>query len=1061
MRFQRLAVAFIILLVCVLAFGLMPHLAHADQLNAVISTGGNDGYVYGMSLTYSTARGTAYSSDNTSVSISFGQDYVYVEEEGYYSYVYRAFLKWDTSSIPVGATITAAKLCMYSNSPSPSTDFVIRVQKWTGEVPIGTGDYNQFDSVSYDDGNFNTASWSSGAWMNVTITNFDLITKGGTTYVCIRSDEDILNSAPADTEKVSFASYEQGSYPRLEITYSTNTAPTNDGCSALDLDSGNVLAWRKYYSFYVTATDADGVANFNYVELRFEQPADTYSNVIVRWTDSTGAFSIIAGSGYIDISGSTNATSGNQVQLTFKVAFDWDYPLTSDIDGQVYSLDDAAASDTDTYDLNMGFVNTVTTTPATSIARTIVGGSATISGTIVYTGTAIALPDSQISTNGVVVHNSAHASQGTSSSAAYSIGITLPSAVASNAYHISVDGSDSDFSDGDKGGSVSVATDQIVVYWEQLNDTRANIDQAIEGRYKAVLDYDDHALGSGDSLSCSWGALTWNSTGGYFQLSRTESSPTSVTISGWTGSETTYTITAVTENITEASYKWDSFTVYNLQSVVYLGSGNLKYEGQLNYALDSTAVNGGYIGCNYPNGTALGYAVTNSSGWFTLILGQTNASVSGSYSLFGYNETLYGITVSGTNLTLALNAWTLASKDTGGAALSGTTIQVSSGATSVWSGSPSTIRVPSATFSVVITWLQNLQVNTTSSITISADTTTSFTCLCYPYTVSTESCWVASNATISTAAMVSNILSVSFSSSEDTYLLVASCTTHPAYILNFLYDYDTSFASGYLTLTHYSNQTIQVSYESWGGVYIQRTDQKVTSASWSAQILTIVFSGTASDTGAIEIYSANRGSPQDPVGFTTSSYSASTKVWTGTYAFTETSKTVSLNWEIVGGGGPVGGGPVVSTSGTLISLSYLFPESIHAGSTVNGTIRVRWTGAPIIMLNSFVFQGNLTWFAVEGLEGLPVRLQKGRDAVQGEALINVTVRILSDALAGKYVLPGSARLQLEGSGSEIVVGGNLEFEVTPVVTSAPEFMTLLFLAVFGCVFLVAFMRKKS
>jgi hypothetical protein len=110
--------------------------------------------------------------------------------------------------------------------------------------------------------------------------------------------------------------------------------------------------------------------------------------------------------------------------------------------------------------------------------------------------------------------------------------------------------------------STTVIWDRIKVYWEQLNDSRVDIGSAIEGRYKAVLDYDDHPLGSNDSMSVSWGSLTWDSENGWWDILHSESVVTGITITGWSGNEVTYGITSITENITETTYIYDRIEIY-------------------------------------------------------------------------------------------------------------------------------------------------------------------------------------------------------------------------------------------------------------------------------------------------------------------------------------------------------------------------------------------------------------------------------------------------------------------------------------------------------------------
>jgi hypothetical protein len=132
--------------------------------------------------------------------------------------------------------------------------------------------------------------------------------------------------------------------------------------------------------------------------------------------------------------------------------------------------------------------------------------------------------------------------------------------------------------------TVTLVWDRIIVYWEQLDDSRVNIGTNIEGRYKAVLQFDNHALGSGDSLSCSWGNLAWDNANNWFDLIHSESTVTGVTISGWGGNEATYEITAITENITESTYIYDRIEIYEADEPLTIGGSNLNsnFDKQIN-----------------------------------------------------------------------------------------------------------------------------------------------------------------------------------------------------------------------------------------------------------------------------------------------------------------------------------------------------------------------------------------------------------------------------------------------------------------------------------------------
>jgi hypothetical protein len=73
-------------------------------------------------------------------------------------------------------------------------------------------------------------------------------------------------------------------WDQLSIDSATATNPT---------DSSWWLCWYSYYTVEVNVTDPNGVADLNYVDLKMETPADTYSNAIIRWTELEPATSLL------------------------------------------------------------------------------------------------------------------------------------------------------------------------------------------------------------------------------------------------------------------------------------------------------------------------------------------------------------------------------------------------------------------------------------------------------------------------------------------------------------------------------------------------------------------------------------------------------------------------------------------------------------------------------------------------------------------------------------------------------------------------------------------------
>jgi len=198
-------------------------------VNISISSGENDGDVYGSSDSYADAHENADGYSDTGY-LHIGQVYLLGYE------IYRTFLKFNTASIPSDATITSASLYLYGYEDHSTNDFIIRLQKWTGDVLIDTGDYNQFDGINYDDGTFNTSSFVTDGWNKIVISNFDLINKEGYTKICVRGSGDVSRTPPTDYEYVIVYSYDNDtSYaPYLQITYTTAAPPPKHPTTHLD-----------------------------------------------------------------------------------------------------------------------------------------------------------------------------------------------------------------------------------------------------------------------------------------------------------------------------------------------------------------------------------------------------------------------------------------------------------------------------------------------------------------------------------------------------------------------------------------------------------------------------------------------------------------------------------------------------------------------------------------------------------------------------------------------------------------------------------------------------------
>ena len=234
----------------------------------------DDGRVYATGSDYQTLHDQEGGFLASTTLITFGQR----ELVAVITYrIHRAFLRFNTDSLPDDATITSAKLCLYGKNDYSTDDFTIRIQNWTeASDGITTDDYNGFDGTNYDDGNFNTASFSTSAYNNITISNFAIINKLGNTTLCMRSGEDVDSSAPSDDtdEYVEVEDAGDTYKPKLEVTYTAESTVTLNSPA----DSSTI--------------EASATVNFNYTP-EFKagetiQNSSLYLNLSGTWQSAQG-----------------------------------------------------------------------------------------------------------------------------------------------------------------------------------------------------------------------------------------------------------------------------------------------------------------------------------------------------------------------------------------------------------------------------------------------------------------------------------------------------------------------------------------------------------------------------------------------------------------------------------------------------------------------------------------------------------------------------------------------------------------------------------------------------
>ena len=197
--------------------------AGADVIDCFTTTA--DGFIQSSSSTWATAKSgsslTATSNNNT----QYVGAYKYLSD----FYVFRAFFYFDTSAIPLSATITDVKLYVHLPANALGSSGVIVAQKSTQGSTLSTSDFSEISGSEY--GHVSVGSTEAG-WRNITFNETgrsDVIKgPGAVTKISLRDyNYDYLDAATGPTNNttainMSFA--ETGSAAYLTVTYTTPPA---------------------------------------------------------------------------------------------------------------------------------------------------------------------------------------------------------------------------------------------------------------------------------------------------------------------------------------------------------------------------------------------------------------------------------------------------------------------------------------------------------------------------------------------------------------------------------------------------------------------------------------------------------------------------------------------------------------------------------------------------------------------------------------------------------------------------------------------------------------------
>ena len=193
----------------------------------------NDGYLTNSSATYNTAwTATTGTISSTQTYLTIGQDKTSGIPPTYTDY--RSMLLFNTTTLPLNANISSAKLSLYKYTDNSTTDFTITIQNGQPTYPhdpLQTSDYGK-SHYTGNGGGLNTTSYANG-WNNITLTNTSWLTKQGKTKLCLRSNRDISGTTPTTHEYVKVMSGNTQTPPKLTIIFKNQSKINNTGSTTI------------------------------------------------------------------------------------------------------------------------------------------------------------------------------------------------------------------------------------------------------------------------------------------------------------------------------------------------------------------------------------------------------------------------------------------------------------------------------------------------------------------------------------------------------------------------------------------------------------------------------------------------------------------------------------------------------------------------------------------------------------------------------------------------------------------------------------------------------------
>ena len=188
-----------------------------------------DGSLYVGNASYATVRSATTGTLDTST-IYLGNELV-----GIY-YIYRGYLYFDTSTIPVGAIIISATLSIFGNGVTGPENDNIQIVSTTAHDTLEAGDFDLVGSTPFNDTApaFSTMSQVAYTVIELNASGIANIVLGGATKFALRAKRDIDGTTPSDRSFIQIFTSEdatEAKHPLLTVNYIEGTTSTSSSTS--------------------------------------------------------------------------------------------------------------------------------------------------------------------------------------------------------------------------------------------------------------------------------------------------------------------------------------------------------------------------------------------------------------------------------------------------------------------------------------------------------------------------------------------------------------------------------------------------------------------------------------------------------------------------------------------------------------------------------------------------------------------------------------------------------------------------------------------------------------